>query len=165
MSRHFQNNPGAFRMGGRPAARAVVKGDQEHQELHGTVDFFPYHPGTLVLVRMWGLPDDADPCAPNIYAMHIHAGGDCSGDMNMAFSGAAGHYNPGNCPHPAHAGDMPPLFGNGGYAWQSYFTDRFTPGEVVGKTVIVHAQRDDFSSQPAGDAGGRIGCGLIHRYR
>lgn len=165
MSRQAQNNANVFPMNARPAARATIQGDMAHQNLHGTVDFFPYQQGTLVLVRMRGLPDDPDPCAPNIYAMHIHAGGDCGGDMQMPFSGAGGHYNPNDCPHPAHAGDMPPLFGNRGYAWQSYYTERFTPREVLGKTVIVHGQRDDFSTQPAGDAGSRIGCGLIQSYR
>ena len=114
-----------------------------------------------MLAELWGLPYDSAPCTPNVYVIHTHAGGGCSGD----FFDAGGHYNPDNCPHPAHAGDMPPLFGNRGYAWQGFYTERFTPKEVVGKTVIVHDQRDDFKTQPAGDAGGRIACGVIRAYR
>ena len=148
-------------MSARPAARASNKGGAEHPKLHGTMSFYPYRNGAIVLAELWGLPYDSAPCAPNVYAIHIHAGGGCSGD----FFDAGGHYNPDNCPHPAHAGDMPPLFGNRGYAWQGLYTERFTPKEVVGKTVIVHDRRDDFKTQPAGDAGGRIACGVIRAYR
>lgn len=148
-------------MSARPAARASIKGGAEHPKLHGTMSFYPYRNGAIVLAELWGLPYDSAPCAPNVYAIHIHAGGGCSGDV----SDAGGHYNPDNCPHPAHAGDMPPLFGNRGYAWQGFYTERFTPKEVVGKTVIVHDRRDDFKTQPAGDAGGRIACGVIRAYR
>ena len=148
-------------MSARPAARASIKGGAEHPKLHGTMSFYPYRNGAIVLAELGGLPYDSAPCAPNVYAIHIHAGGGCSGD----FFDAGGHYNPDNCPHPAHAGDMPPLFGNRGYAWQGLYTERFTPKEVVGKTVIVHDRRDDFKTQPAGDAGGRIACGVIRAYR
>lgn len=161
MLQRFQSLSALSALRGRSAARASIKGDAAHPKLHGTVSFFPYRNGTLVLAELWGLPYDPAPCAPSIYAIHIHAGGDCSGDRNAPFSGAGGHYNPRNCPHPAHAGDMPPLFGNRGYAFLSFYTERFTPSEVVGKTVIVHSQRDDFTTQPAGDAGARIGCGVI----
>ena len=150
---------------GRPAAEANVRGDAAHAKLHGTVRFFPYRSGAIVLAQLWGLPYDPAPCAENIYAMHIHAGGDCAGGMQTPFSGAGGHYNPDNCPHPAHAGDLPPLFGNRGYAWQGFYTERFTPGELIGRTVVIHGQRDDFTAQPAGDAGGRIGCGVIRASR
>lgn len=165
MRQRFQTKPILSSLTAAPAARASVKGDTGHSALHGTVDFFPYRNGTLVLAEIWGLPYDPAPCASNVYAMHIHAGGDCTGEMNMSFAGAGGHYNPNNCPHPAHAGDLPPLFGNRGYAWQGFYTERFAPSEVIGKTVIVHDQRDDFKTQPAGDAGGRIGCGIIRAYR
>lgn len=145
----------------RPQARAQMRGDAQHPQLRGTVSFYACSRGTVVLAELWGLPYDASPCAPNIFAMHLHAGGSCDGHDAMAFSDAGGHYNPDGCAHPAHAGDLPPLFGNRGYAWQGCYTERFTPQEVIGKTVIVHARRDDFTSQPAGDAGERIGCGVI----
>ena len=161
----FQNMSALSALRAKPAASASIKGDAAHAKLHGTVNFFPYRSGTIVLAQLWGLPYDSEPCASNIYAMHIHAGSDCTGDMNMTFSTAGGHYNPTDCPHPAHAGDLPPLFGNRGYAWQGCYTERFTPGEVIGKTVIIHGQRDDFTTQPAGDAGARLGCGVIRVFR
>ena len=79
-------------MSARPAARASIKGGAEHPKLHGTMSFYPYRNGAIVLAELWGLPYDSAPCAPNVYAIHIHAGGGCSGD----FSDAGGHYNPDN---------------------------------------------------------------------
>ena len=158
-------NNGFFlsRLSARPNARARVLGDSANPNLHGTVDFFTAESGTIVVAEFWGLPYDPAPCAVNINAMHIHADGNCSDSTDTAFMNAGGHYNPKNCPHPAHAGDLPPLFSFDGYAFESFFTGRFTVDDVIGRSVIVHAQRDDFTSQPAGDAGKRIGCGVIER--
>ena len=148
-------------IGTRPAARALLRGDAAHPALRGTVHFYAHRGGTLTVVEVRGLPYDASPCANNIFALHIHTGRSCTG--TPSFSDAGGHFNPGNCPHPAHAGDLPPLLGNRGYAWQAFFTDRFTVRDIIGRTVIIHGQRDDFTTQPAGDAGPRIGCGTIMR--
>lgn len=147
----------------KPFARAAVVGDAAHPGLRGRVEFYAAGAGTLLIATFRGLPASDAPCAPNINALHIHAGGTCAGTAGDPFAQALGHYNPGNCPHPAHAGDLPPLFSNRGFAFQAFYTERFTPREVVGKTVIVHGARDDFTSQPAGDSGARIGCGVIVR--
>ena len=87
----------------------------------------------------------------------------CTGTADDPFADALTHYNPQCCPHPAHAGDMPPLIANNGYAIQAFLTDRFTVREILGKTVIIHDSADDFSSQPAGNAGARIACGVIRK--
>lgn len=71
------------------------------------------------------------------------------------------HWNPGNQPHGNHAGDFPVLFSNGGRAVMGFFTDRFRVADVVGKAVIIHENPDDYRSQPAGNAGRRLACGLI----
>ena len=76
-------------------------------------------------------------------------------------SDAKAHYNPDNCEHPYHAGDMPPIFGNNGYAFSIFLTNRFWTDEIIGKTVIIHLQPDDFHSQPSGDSGAKIACGEI----
>lgn len=153
---------------GRPAARAHVRGDAQHSSLRGTVEFFRAYPGTLVVSEFFGLPHEVATCAVNIFAMHIHESGDCMAahsGTEAASLQTGGHYNPKDCPHPAHAGDLPPLFSTSGYAFQITYTDRFQPMEVIGRSVLVHARRDDFTSQPAGDAGARIGCGAIERAR
>lgn len=66
-----------------------------------------------------------------------------------------------NVSHPSHAGDLPPLLGNNGYAWSAFLTKRFTIEEILGKSVVIHAMRDDFTSQPSGNSGEKIGCGVI----
>ena len=71
------------------------------------------------------------------------------------------HYNPLGCPHPYHAGDMPPIFGAAGYAFSAFVTDRFTVRDVVGRSVILHGSPDDFTTQPSGNAGEKIACGEI----
>ena len=80
---------------------------------------------------------------------------------NDPFPNSGAHYNPKECPHPFHAGDMPPLFGADGYAFLTFVTSRFTVKEIVGKTVIIHSSPDDFTTQPSGNAGEKIACGLI----
>lgn len=65
--------------------------------------------------------------------------------------------------HPKHAGDLPPLLECKGQAYLSVKTDRFTVDEIIGRTVIIHSDSDDFSTQPTGNAGRKIACGVIRR--
>jgi len=67
----------------------------------------------------------------------------------------------GSYAHPHHAGDLPPLFGNNGYALSMFLTTRFSVSEIIGRTVILHSAPDDFTSQPAGNSGVKIACGVI----
>lgn len=135
----------------------------EFPKLTGVVYFYPVADGTLVRAEITGLPTANMACEKEIFGFHIHEGGSCTGDEADPFKNAGGHYNPEKCPHPAHVGDLPPLFGNGGLAWCAFYTDRFTPAQVVGKTVIIHDKPDDFKTQPSGDAGTKIACGKIKR--
>ena len=100
-------------------------------------------------------------CRGAIFGFHIHSGSQCGGNMQDPFADAGEHYNPNGCMHPYHAGDMPPLFGNNGYAFQIFLTDRFTVNDIIGKTVIIHSEPDDFRTQPGGNSGSRIACGQI----
>lgn len=142
----------------RPDATAWIQGNDTHPGLSGLVRFYhtPYG-GTLVNAEIFGLPNQNMHGCCEFYAFHIHEFGDCT----LPFDKTGTHYNPANMPHPDHAGDLPPLLGNQGYAWQSFFTRRFTVNEIIGKSVIVHSKRDDFTTQPSGDAGEKIGCGVI----
>ena len=139
-------------------AVAYVRGSGAYPDIRGCVRFRQMDGGVLVTAEIRGLPGD-----DGIFAFHIHSGGTCSGSADDPFRDAQGHYHPENCPHPAHAGDMPPLFSNKGYAAQAFLTGRFTVREIIGRTVIIHAGTDDFTSQPAGNAGARIACGVIRR--
>jgi len=54
-----------------------------------------------------------------------------------------------------------PLFSNSGYAWSSFLTNRFTVDQIIGRTVIIHSDPDDFTTQPSGNSGKKIACGEI----
>jgi len=103
-------------------------------------------------------------------AMHIHEKGDCSDDKGMS---TGGHFNPHQMKHggpydPAkHSGDL----GNLNFNAEGVAKVNFTVGDIsvssskpdgiIGKAVIVHADRDDFKTDPTGNAGGRVACGVI----
>lgn len=145
-------------------AKAQISGDSNHKKIHGTAKFYPSQNGTLVQVEVFGLPVNRQKCSNNIFALHIHQGASCTSKGEDPFGSAGTHYNPNECNHPAHAGDLPPLFANkNGYAYLLMFTDRFSPKEIIGKTIIIHSQADDFKTQPSGDSGSKIACGEIRK--
>ena len=136
-------------------AVARVKGQGAFRELEGQVVFTRRCHGTLVEAHIWGLPRDM---GSGFFGFHIHEGGSCEGS---GFPETGGHYNPTGAPHPRHAGDLPPLLACGGRAYLVVLTNRFSVEEIVGKTVVIHGSADDFRTQPSGDAGMKIGCGVI----
>jgi len=146
-------------MGQRAAARAELIGSAGAPNLKGSVTLYPYAGGSLVLAMVSGLPGNG------FFGFHVHEGGRCEPRTDTAgkpaFEDALGHYNPTGRPHPQHAGDLPVLLSNRGTAFMLVYTDRFTPGQVRGRAVVVHAQPDDYRSQPAGDSGARIACGVF----
>ena len=105
---------------------------------------------------------------PGIHAVHIHEKGDCSSTDG---SSAGGHWNPTNHDHGKfgsetfHMGDIGNLNADkDGTARMAFKTDKWCIGckdetkNIVGKSLIIHAGRDDFKTQPTGNAGGRVGC-------
>jgi len=109
---------------------------------------------------------------PGLHAAHIHEHGDCS-DPKAASAG--GHWNPTSKPHGSwgqadgnfHLGDLGNMeVGADGNGRLEIVTNLWTVGDggpvdVVGRSIIVHAKPDDFTTQPTGNAGDRIGCGPI----
>lgn len=148
-----------------PTAVAHIRGSMEYPELKGIAHFYQTTDKVLVLVEMMNLPIqkgmNTTNCKGGIFAVHIHEGNSCTGNEADPFANAMTHFNPNNCGHPYHAGDMPPLFENEGYALNVFVTNRFKVEDVLGKAVIVHDKRDDFTTQPAGDSGKKIACGMI----
>lgn len=142
----------------RPRAYAQIHGDSDYPGLQGAVYFYEAsNGGVLVEAEIFGLPDFGSPGMPAFYGFHIHENGDCSN----RFQNAGGHFNPENRKHPYHAGDMPPLFSADGYAWTAFFNDALELYDIVGRSVIIHRDADDFTTQPSGGAGEMIGCGVI----
>ncbi len=139
----------------RCRAAAFIKGSTDVPRLTGTVTFTDTPEGVRVDAYVQGLPHNET----GFYGFHLHDRGSC---QLPDFQSAKGHYNPDGVPHPQHAGDFPMLLATDrGQAWLSFITTRFGVCDVIGRAVVIHAQRDDYTSQPAGDAGARIGCGII----
>ena len=149
----------------RPQAYANIRGSENYSDIYGLMLFYQTRHGVIVAIEATGLPIYTESCKKPIFALHIHEGGACTGNVNDPFSDAKTHYNPNNCPHPYHAGDMPPLFGANGRAFSVFLTDRLTVREIVGRTAIIHLHPDDFHTQPAGNAGEKIACGVIKAVR
>ena len=148
----------------QPDAIARVFGSPDYPELDGFVKFYETNVGIVVISQVSGLPVGNNNCNKPIFAFHIHEGGACTGNESDYFADALTHYNPTSCPHPYHAGDMPPLFSASGLAFSAFLTDRFLIDEIIGKTVIIHDSPDDFTTQPSGNSGTKIACGVIERY-
>lgn len=144
-----------------PEAAAEIKGSKKYPRLRAKALFYPFWKGTLVYVQAAGLPEGEEPCGADIFALHIHEGSACTGTAEEPFKNAGGHYNPSGCAHPEHPGDLPPLFAGKGAALQVFYTDRFRPEEIKGRTMVIHGRRDDFTTQPSGDPGEMIACGVI----
>lgn len=137
-------------------AVAHVGGSDFAPKLFGTVRFYQKRNYVLVVADVSNLPDNRT----GFYGFHIHEGNACGGEN---FSDTGAHYNPKGAPHPIHAGDLPPLMlCNGGAAF-AVKSDRFRVEDIIGRTVVIHDMPDDFKSQPAGNAGTKIGCGVIER--
>lgn len=149
-------------VGPKPAAVAKLAPTQGSSTT-GTVSFYKEGDHVVAVAQVSGLKPGSE------HGFHVHEKGDCSAPDGMS---AGGHYNPGGQPHgalgsgPHHAGDMPNLKANAaGEAEARVHLTGVTVGgggaDVLGKAVIVHANADDYSSQPAGNAGPRLACGVI----
>lgn len=90
-------------------------------------------------------------------------GNSCTGNSNDEFADAKMHYNTTNCPHPYHAGNLPPLIENNGYSYMRVFVNKFNLNDIIGKVIIIHDMPDNFTSQPSGNSGTKIACGKIIR--
>ena len=139
---------------GISAAKTIIKGDDEYARIRGEVLFRRVRDGVLVTVRVSGLPKNES----GFYGFHIHEGKSCEGED---FEKTKGHYNPKDRSHPHHAGDLPPLLSCKGAAFMQVKTDRFRICDIIGRTVVIHGDADDFRTQPSGDAGEIIACGVI----
>ncbi len=155
--------PAAAQAPNLPQAQAAMV-DAQGKAL-GTITVTQYPQAALIHAELDGL-------APGWHAVHIHENGTCTPD----FSKAGGHFNPGGGQHgidaaPMHAGDLPNFWVNeAGKSGFEVFTEQvtledgqaslFKPG---GTAFIIHAQRDDYVSEPAGASGDRVACGVIAR--
>ncbi|MDD5900267.1 MAG: superoxide dismutase family protein [Lachnospiraceae bacterium] len=140
-----------------PDAIAVLKGNPTYPDINGVVKFYALpESGILIAAEVSDLPD-GEPENPEFFAFHIHEIGDCSGN----FENTGNHYNPDNMPHPEHTGDLPPLLSNDGYAWMVFYDSFLTLPMILNRSIVIHQKPDDFTTQPSGNAGEKIACGVI----
>jgi Cu-Zn family superoxide dismutase len=138
----------------KPTAGNTVAGSVRFEQAGGKV---------VVTADITGLKPNAE------HGLHVHEKGDCSAPDAMS---AGGHFNPAGKPHAhygkadRHAGDMPNLKADGAGAaklrWESQLLAVGSgAADVVGRSVVVHRDPDDYASQPAGNSGPRLACGVI----
>lgn len=147
----------------RPQAIASIAGSENYLDISGTVRFYQTDKGVVVWAEINGLPHSTLSCHEQIFGFHLHKGTICEGNVDDPFADAMSHYDPSSCAHPYHAGDLPPLFGNNGFALSLFLTNRFSVDEVTGRTLIIHDSPDDFTTQPSGNSGKKIACGVVHK--
>ena len=132
----------------------------------GVVTFTPLSDGVQVHAEITGL-------TPGKHGFHVHEFGDCSA---VDASSAGAHFNPTNQPHAApdatarHVGDMGNIEADtSGAAKLDYLDHHMSLANddrsILGRSVVVHAKADDLKSQPAGDSGARVACGVIGRAK
>jgi len=149
-------------MHGLAVTKAVaVLSPTKGSSVSGIVTFEAVQGGIRIVAHISGL-------TPGNHGFHIHEYGDCSSDNGLS---AGGHFNPTMMPHsmPAnekrHVGDLGNIMaGTDGKAHLDYVDSMLAfTGEnsIVGRAVIVHEKEDDLKTQPTGDAGGRLACGVI----
>jgi Cu-Zn family superoxide dismutase len=140
-------------------AYAVINPTQDSETV-GVVSFVEVDGGVRIIADIAGL-------TPGLHGFHIHEHGDCANNADAA----GGHYNPTNMPHGGpdsaerHVGDFGNLEANDAGIAHYNRVDKVVSlrGEhsIVGKSVIIHADPDDLTSQPTGNSGKRIACGII----
>ena len=145
-----------------PQATAMIEA-RSGSTLTGTATFTQSAGGGVHIVV------DVNNAPEGVHAVHLHEKGDCSAPDATS---AGGHFNPGHMPHGSpdapnhHAGDFGNMtVGSDGHGHLELDSAVLTlaPGEmsVVGHAIVVHAKADDMTTQPTGNAGGRIGCGVV----
>lgn len=147
---------------------SVVLAPASGSLVSGKLTATPAADGVRLTGEIGGLPRGGT------HALHIHERGDCSA---ADASSAGGHFNPGQQPHgragrgPHHAGDLDNLVADAhGVARVDARARGVTLGggganDIAGRAVVIHAAPDDYVSQPAGNAGARVACGIIRVLR
>ncbi|MBU5335212.1 superoxide dismutase family protein [Intestinibacter bartlettii] len=150
----------------RPTAYARIRGGKIAPCIDGNVFFYQLEGGVYIKAYITGIPDtDQNGDITRFHGFHIHEKGDCKvGTEADPFPNTGGHFNPSESEHPFHAGDLPPILASDGIGILSVYTSYFTVADIINKSVVLHENNDDFTTQPAGNSGAKIACGKIVPY-
>lgn len=146
---------------GGPSAMAKIE-PTKGNAVSGMAMFMQHGDHVMVHVKLSGLKPNGE------HGFHVHEKGDCSSGDGLS---TGGHFNPTAKPHGAqdadhHAGDMPSLKADADGKVDTKFHLMGValgsgPADLLGRGLIVHAGPDDFKTQPTGNSGARIACGVI----
>ncbi len=139
----------------------AVMNPTEGSKVHGVVYFKKDGKGVRITANIEGL-------SPGPHGFHIHEFGNCS---SPEANSAGGHFNPTDMPHGCqnaekrHVGDLGNIIADKNGEARLEVTDNIIslegPKSIIGRSIIVHAQGDDCKTQPTGDSGARVACGVI----
>jgi superoxide dismutase, Cu-Zn family len=146
----------------KPVASASME-SRSGSPVTGVASFLPSRTGLVLHIELSGLSPGSE------HGLHVHEKGDCSAPDAQS---AGGHFNPEGAVHghagtgPHHAGDLGAVVADGaGRVNENIPLTELTltdgPHAIVGRSLVLHRDRDDYVTQPAGNAGPRIACGVI----
>jgi superoxide dismutase, Cu-Zn family len=147
------------------SAQAVLQPAKDTPGFSGRVIFYQVGSQVRVVADVTGVSP------PGNHGFHVHENGKCERDPGKDFASAGGHFNPAGTPHACpdaashHAGDLGNIVINAdGTGHVDVTTSALSlsgASSVVGRAVILHAASDDCTTQPTGNADGRLACGVI----
>ncbi|HEX7186353.1 MAG TPA: superoxide dismutase family protein [Thermoanaerobaculia bacterium] len=146
-------------------ATATLQGAPGDTDFSGTVTITPDGAGVRVVAHFEGVDTDG------MHGIHVHENGQCEHGGDKHFTSAGGHFNPTGTEHacpptdPRHAGDLGNIEITQGVGHVEMITTGLSlsgPNSVVGKAIILHTGEDDCKTQPTGNSGDRLACGVVN---
>ena len=147
---------------GGTAMTVTLQGAPTDTDFSGRVEVTPEGTGVRIVADVAGVDTDGQ------HGIHVHENGQCDheGEGGQHFTSAGGHFNPTGTEHacpptdPRHAGDLGNIEVSGGTGHLELSVPNLTADQLTGKAIILHAGEDDCKTQPTGNSGDRLACGV-----